>query len=78
MRDEIRGFASSLSDHRIRGLPMTNIAKARRALEELRKSAAPYHKQHFDTLSDALESLGKRVNELERVIADLVKENKRA
>ena len=45
---------------------MTNIADARKALEELKKNAALSDKQHCDTLSAAFETLGKRVNELER------------
>jgi hypothetical protein len=46
---------------------MTNIADARKALEKLKKNAAPSDKQHYDTLSAAFETLGKRVNELERL-----------
>jgi hypothetical protein len=45
---------------------MTSIAEARKALEELKTKAALGDKRHYDTLSAALESLGKRVNELER------------
>jgi polyhydroxyalkanoate synthesis regulator phasin len=38
------------------------------ALEELKKSAALADKRHYDTLSAALESLGKRVAKLENEI----------
>jgi hypothetical protein len=45
---------------------MTNIAKARDALEALKKSAAPENEEHYETLSAALEALGQRVIELEQ------------
>jgi hypothetical protein len=45
---------------------MTSIAEARKALGELKKNAARGDQQHYDTLSAALESLGKRVTKLER------------
>jgi hypothetical protein len=48
---------------------MTTISQARAALEELKKSAAPADKQHYDTLSAALEALGKRVTKLESEIS---------
>jgi hypothetical protein len=46
---------------------MTSIAEARKALAALKKNAASGDRQHFDTLSAALESLGKRINDLERL-----------
>jgi hypothetical protein len=45
---------------------MTDIPEARKAIEELKKNAAPADKPHYDTLSAALETLGRRVAELER------------
>jgi len=50
---------------------MINIAEARKALEELKKNAAPATKAHYDTLSAAFEALGKRVTELERRVGYL-------
>ena len=45
----------------------TSIAQARDALAQLARSADPKLRKHFDTVSSALESLGKRVNELEKL-----------
>ncbi|HEY2185380.1 MAG TPA: hypothetical protein VGH39_10330 [Xanthobacteraceae bacterium] len=46
-------------------MPAT-IAKARKALDEIKKTAPADVQKHYDTLSSALEALSKRVEVLEK------------
>jgi hypothetical protein len=47
---------------------MTSISKAQDALMQLGRKADSSTKKHLDTVSSALESLGKRVTELEKLV----------
>jgi hypothetical protein len=45
---------------------MANISTARAAIAELKKSASPGDQPHWDVLSAALETIGQRLNKLEK------------
>jgi butyrate kinase len=48
------------------GRKTMSISTARVAIEELKKSATPTDQHHWEAISSTLESIGQRLNKLEK------------